>query len=278
MSSPTATPSAAGVHVVLAVKDLLNAKSRLAEAVPDVRRRDLVLAMLADTLSAVARTPQVAGVHVVTRDDAVAATAVRWGAAVLADPDVDGLNPALAHAAATIPHRPLVALQADLPALRPAELAAALDAAAGHLRCFVADRSGTGTTLLHTTGVELNARFGPGSAAAHSCSGATSLAPGWPGLRCDVDTVTDLAAALRLGVGPATAAVLDAMGTAGTVQDAPDSALVVRGDQGSTITCPPTAAALGGWRQLRTGQRVRVHRNTAGEVVLVTTAPAALPG
>ena len=33
---------------------------------------------------------------------------------------------------------------------------------------------------------------------------AVPLAREWPGLRCDIDTPDDLAAALRLGVGTAT--------------------------------------------------------------------------
>jgi 2-phospho-L-lactate guanylyltransferase len=44
----------------------------------------------------------------------------------------------------------------------------------------------------------------------HLRSGAVEL-PGAPGLRLDVDTPADLAEALLLGVGAATAAVLQAL-------------------------------------------------------------------
>jgi 2-phospho-L-lactate guanylyltransferase len=75
-------------------------------------------------------------------------------------------------------------------------------------RAFVADTAGTGTTLLAAApGVPLGPRFGPDSAARHAASGATALAGAWPSLRRDVDTAADLAEALVLGVGAATAAV-----------------------------------------------------------------------
>ena len=98
----------------------------------------------------------------------------------------------------------MAALVGDLPALRPAELDAALTAAAAHPAAFVADHLGTGTTLL-TAGpaTTLAPHFGPGSAAAHA-RGAVALSAG-PGLRTDVDTAADLARAAELGVGMRTA-------------------------------------------------------------------------
>ncbi|MGZ4583781.1 MAG: 2-phospho-L-lactate guanylyltransferase, partial [Mycobacterium sp.] len=50
--------------------------------------------------------------------------------------------------------------------------------------------------------------FGSDSSARHRRSGAIELTGAWPGLRCDVDTPDDLAAARRLGVGAATARAL----------------------------------------------------------------------
>jgi 2-phospho-L-lactate guanylyltransferase len=100
------------------------------------------------------------------------------------------------------------ALQADLPALRAAELSAAL-AEAGDRRAFVADAEGTGTTLLLSSpGGELAPRFGAGSARAHAESGANPVTAPVPTLRRDVDTPRDLAAAERLGLGRWTTAVL----------------------------------------------------------------------
>ncbi|GAA2334429.1 hypothetical protein GCM10010170_013950 [Dactylosporangium salmoneum] len=104
----------------------------------------------------------------------------------------------------------VVALTADLPAMRPKDLESALVAAAGtgH-RAFVPDLEGTGTVLLAApAGEALLPHFGPGSAAAHARSGATRLDGDWPSLRRDVDTAADLDAAARLGLGTHTGQVL----------------------------------------------------------------------
>ena len=50
--------------------------------------------------------------------------------------------------------------------------------------------------------------FGTRSAQRHRASGAVELRGAWPGLRRDVDTEDDLCAALALGVGPHTRALL----------------------------------------------------------------------
>jgi 2-phospho-L-lactate guanylyltransferase len=75
-------------------------------------------------------------------------------------------------------------------------------------RGFVPDHDASGTTLLAASaGLALAPSYGVGSQASHAGSGAVEL-PAGPGLRLDVDTPADLEAALRLGVGPATAAVV----------------------------------------------------------------------
>jgi 2-phospho-L-lactate guanylyltransferase len=117
-----------------------------------------------------------------------------------------GLNPALEHGAAEAtrmaPSWGVAVLGSDLPALRPAELAAALAATPAGGRAFVADFAGTGTTLLAaSSGVPLAPAYGLGSAAAHARSGAVALAGPWCSLRRDVDTAADLAAAAQLGLG-----------------------------------------------------------------------------
>ncbi|MGR7023460.1 2-phospho-L-lactate guanylyltransferase [Geodermatophilus sp. URMC 62] len=169
---------------------------------------ELVLALLADTVAAARACPEVADVVVVTDDERAAATVRACGARTVPDAPDRGLNPALAHGALAAATGAVAALSSDLPALRPAELAAALAAATAAPRCFVADAAGTGTTLLTAAGVPLDPRFGRDSAAAHAATGAVALAGGWPGLRRDVDTPGDLAAAVALGVGTATAALL----------------------------------------------------------------------
>jgi len=139
---------------------------------------------------------------------------------VVGDVPDRGLNPALEHGAAQARARDpacgVGALSADLPALRPAALGAALDAASAHASAFVCDTAGTGTTLLTARpGVSLRPRYGPRSRARHAAAGSVEIA-GEPGalasLRRDVDTEVDLLDALRLGTGPETARVARLLG------------------------------------------------------------------
>jgi 2-phospho-L-lactate guanylyltransferase len=206
--------------VIIPVKRLEVAKSRLRGTLPGVDLQALVLAMALDTVAAALASPVVGRVLVVTPDAAATAAALALGATTVADVPDAGLNPALAYAAAqtrrTAPASPpgVAALAADLPALRTAELTAALTAAATGAgggspgRSFVSDAAGTGTVLLAAApGVELEPCFGAGSAAAHAATGALALAGDWPSLRRDVDTAAELAAAVVLGLGPRTGAV-----------------------------------------------------------------------
>jgi 2-phospho-L-lactate/phosphoenolpyruvate guanylyltransferase len=201
--------------VVVPAKRLALAKTRLRPLTERLgaAHDDLVLALLADTVAATLSCPAVGEVVVVT-DDPTAADVVRMlGARTVADTPDRGLNPALEHGARSAAGPAVAALSSDLPALRPDELAAALRAAADG-RSFVADAQGTGTTLLTAVGTDLRPHFGPGSAQAHLGSGAVPLAGPWPGLVRDVDTEADLRAALALGAGPRTTALV------GRLQDA----------------------------------------------------------
>jgi 2-phospho-L-lactate guanylyltransferase len=205
--------------VVVPAKRLPLAKTRLRPlpgvlgGPPRAAHDRLVLALLADTVAAALASPAVAGVLVVTDDPSAAAEVTRLGARAVPDQPDRGLNPALAHGARVTGGTAVAALSSDLPALRAAELTAALAAAECAPRCFVADAQGTGTTLLTARGTELAPAFGAGSAQRHAAGDAVLLSGDWPGLARDVDTPADLRAALALGVGPHTTALLG--GTAG---------------------------------------------------------------
>ncbi|WP_222193892.1 2-phospho-L-lactate guanylyltransferase [Modestobacter italicus] len=199
--------------VVVPAKRLESAKTRLASLTGPLAggsHEQLVLALLADTVSAALASPAVGRVLVVTDDPRAAALVAALGARTTPDEPRSGLNAALAHGARVAGPGPLAALHSDLPALHPDELDAALTAAAGHVRSFVPDAAGTGTTLLAVRSGDLAPRFGPGSAAAHATGGAIPLDGDWPGLRQDVDTPADLRAARRIGVGQRTAGFLSA--------------------------------------------------------------------
>ena len=201
-----------GWVAVVPVKRLGAAKSRLRGAVPDARHADLALAMLGDTAAAVLACPSVDELIIVTDDPAAAAVAGAVGARAVPDEPDAGLNAAFRHGADVVAGRDRrrIAMAGDLPALRPDELSEAIRHIEG--RSFVADAAGTGTVLLGVPeGVDLDPRFGPGSAAAHGES-ALDITADWPGLRQDVDTEKDLRAVARIGVGPRTRALLRDVG------------------------------------------------------------------
>jgi 2-phospho-L-lactate guanylyltransferase len=208
----------ADVGLVIAVKRLAAAKTRLAPVFSAAIREKVVLAMLIDTIAAAAAVPAVQAITVVTPDETAADAAARLGARVLTDPTPDGhrdpLNNAISAAEAEVRDETanVVVLQGDLPALQPHELAAAIAAARRHPRSFVGDRHGTGTSALFSFGVALDPHFGADSARRHRSSGALELTGAWPGLRCDIDTPGDLLVARRLGVGAATTAAIATSG------------------------------------------------------------------
>ena len=122
--------------VIVPIKRLDLAKTRLRGALPGVSHADLVLAMTMDTVAAALACPVAGRVVVVTDDNAAAEAVGGLGADVVPDIPDAGLNPALAYAAtvarpkgATASLPGVAALAADLPALRAEELAAALRAA-----------------------------------------------------------------------------------------------------------------------------------------------------
>jgi 2-phospho-L-lactate guanylyltransferase len=229
--------------VLLPVKVLALAKSRLA-VLAGPRRWELALAMASDTVAAVVACPEVARVIVITSDPLAGERLAALGAIIV--PDVpagpagldgpgglyapggflerddgrqDALNAALLHGAAAASRRwpgtGLAALTADLPALRPAELAAALRAAelaaarASAGSAFVPDAAGVGTTMYAVApSGDFRPAFGGASRARHARAGAAELSlDGVPGLRRDVDTPDDLRAALGLGAGFRTTAL-----------------------------------------------------------------------
>ncbi|MEV7322176.1 2-phospho-L-lactate guanylyltransferase [Streptomyces sp. NPDC093970] len=199
--------------LVIPLKPLARAKSRLADTATDGLRPGLALAFAQDTVAAALACPAVGDVVVVTDDTLAARELSALGARIVPDTPGGGLNAALRFGAALArvsrPQSAVAALNADLPALRPVELGRVLDAAAEFPRAFLPDTAAVGTTLLAATaGNELAPAFGPDSRARHAASGAVELRPaGVESVRQDVDTGADLRTALALGVGPRTAAV-----------------------------------------------------------------------
>ena len=196
--------------VIVPVKGLGEAKSRLAAVLGPEQRASLVLAMLEDVLTAV-RAAHEGLLLLVTPDEGYAPAAERAGAELIAD-EGGGYNAAVAQALAAAGAREAGAallLPADQPRARPEELRSAIEALEEHGVVVAPSRDG-GTGLLGLRPPDAIApAFGIGSGARHRALGeAAGLAVAWlelPSLCDDVDEAADL---LRAGapLGEATAA------------------------------------------------------------------------
>jgi len=206
--------------VIVPLKALARSKTRLAQN--EGLRSELAFSFVRDVVAAALASPAVVEVIVVTDDQRATAVLRQAGARVISDPPGQGdMNDAIEHGSLAARGRNadvgLAALMSDLPALTSEQLTEALTAAWDIRRSYVPDADGIGTTMLTSRpGVRLAASFGVASADEHFASGARPLElDSTPGLRRDVDTAADLADAVALGVGPATAATLAAEGPFG---------------------------------------------------------------
>jgi 2-phospho-L-lactate guanylyltransferase len=206
---------------LVALKSSDVAKSRLT-TVPGPLRRRLAWTMALDTMRALTA---VLPVIVISNQPELAARLSREQifARVLVEPVTAGMNAALRHgekAASAASFSSTLACVGDLPALRPDSIRAVLAAAINGGRAFVADASGTGTTMLIASGTELEPHFQGRSAARHRASGAFALGAeelGGPlsDARRDVDSEVDLYDAYFLGLGSSTAQLFDGRGRLG---------------------------------------------------------------
>lgn len=202
--------------VVMPVKVLASAKSRLAGDGPD--RGELAFAFLQDALAAATSATAVGEVVVATADPRVSAAARAAGATVVDDTGHRGINAAAAWAAQQRARAGAVAIMvSDLPCLSAPVLDLAVHLADAQRTSFLADASGTGTTMwFATAGNPVAPRFGHGSGDAHRAAGDVDLAARHPDhapallrARLDVDMDADLTHAMRLGVGPHTRMLLE---------------------------------------------------------------------
>jgi 2-phospho-L-lactate/phosphoenolpyruvate guanylyltransferase len=240
------------------------AKSRLA-SVPAPLRRRLAWTMAVDTLRALTA---VLPVIVISNQPELAGrlSRERISARVLAEPLVAGMNAALRHgekAATGAGFSSTLACVGDLPALRPASVRAVVAAAINPGRAFVADASGTGTTMLIASGTELDPHFQGRSAAGHRESGAVALTAAELGgaladARRDVDSEVDLYDAYFLGLGSATAQLFDPRGRLGRyelimVDDRPGDVRYAVTADGDRLNLPAGALSE---RSTSAGQRL----------------------
>lgn len=196
--------------VVLPVKGGPAAKSRLGGP------PELAAAIVRDSLDAISSCPDVAGVVVVSSDPAVAGQVASVATVVVPERHPGaGLVQAVRDGVDSTGDRPgpVAVLLPDVPAARPEDIGAALQATRAALAArpmapmaVVPDTEGTGTVLLAARSARgLDPAFGPESATEHVRRGAVRLDLDLPRLRRDVDTPADLRAVLELGAGPRTA-------------------------------------------------------------------------
>jgi 2-phospho-L-lactate/phosphoenolpyruvate guanylyltransferase len=186
--------------VIVPVKPADVGKSRLG-AEPG-----LVRAIALDTVEAVLAARRVGRVLVVTSDPSGFPPEVD----IVREAAPAGLGAAIRAGLDAAGDGRRAVLLGDLPALRPADLDEALHRAKALPTAFVADREGTGSTLVTAgEGIELRHAFGAESARHHREMGIAELVlPAGSTVPLDVDTPEQLAATPQLG--PRTAAALAA--------------------------------------------------------------------
>jgi len=150
-SSFSLHPSSFRICVILPVKPLARAKSRLARALKAPTRAALVRSIFSRTLDVIAQVDRIDGVIVVSRDLTILELARQRNAITLMESD-SGLNPAItqaAHWAQAHRARAVIVIPVDLPLITPADLEALIDRAV-EKRCIVIapDRHEDGTNLL----------------------------------------------------------------------------------------------------------------------------------
>ncbi len=139
--------------IIVPVKRLSAAKSRLSKALPARQRRRLARMLLERTLTTLRRLKGIEGILVVSKDRVVPSIAGKYGAIHVREGQCDGLNRALARAADEAARRgaeAVMVLPADLPLLRTRDLAQAVRLARHSPFVVIApDRAERGTNLLY---------------------------------------------------------------------------------------------------------------------------------
>lgn len=201
---------AGGIWCVVPIKDLANAKTRLAPALSPEERRGLFTAMAEDVLEAAAAAQGLAGVLVLSNDPVARELAARHGARVEREPENIGQSEAVARAAAVVMADGadgVLTLPADAPLATAAEIDSVL-ARHGSERpamTIVPDHARRGSNcLVLTPGGLIPLHFGHVSFAPHLAEAETigvvpRIIDDLPGIALDVDTAEDLAMVLAIG-------------------------------------------------------------------------------
>jgi 2-phospho-L-lactate guanylyltransferase len=205
------------IWAVVPVKERDRAKERLAPLLPPALRQNLALAMLEDVLAAVAATPGLAGLIVVTLDPAAGRMARRFGARLVEAGARDGHTGAVAAAMRLLlaeGRAGMLTLPGDVPLATAAEISQII-AAHGPAPAFTIapshDEGGSNAILLSPPdAVPLS--FGVDSFVPHlraaTARGIRPTVLRLPGIALDIDNPDDLAALVRLRSPTRTRALL----------------------------------------------------------------------
>lgn len=186
---------------ILPVKDLVDAKQRLAPALDAPARRALFEAMLEDVLEALAGCERLAGICVVTRDPHAERLAARYAARVLREQQNQGQTEAVSLAARTLAGEgisAMLAVPADIPTVNARELETLIAAHTGGRAVTIGparDKLGSNAMLVSPPDV-MPFRFGDNSFYPHveraRSLGIEPTIIEQPGIGLDVDTPEDL--------------------------------------------------------------------------------------
>ena len=200
--------AAAPIWAVVPVKETNAAKQRLAAVLPPALRRALALAMLEAVLAALAATPGLSGIVLVTVGREAMRLGQRYGAGTIADGARDGHTGAVAAAARRLAAEGcggMLTLPGDIPLVTPEEIGRLLAAHRPAPAFTIApahDERGSNAILASPPGaVPLSFgddSFVPHLAAAERC-GIRPTVLHLPGIAFDIDNPADLAHFARLG-------------------------------------------------------------------------------
>ncbi len=189
-------------QVLVPLKDLVEAKSRLSGLLRPSERRALAQAMAEDVLSVLGRHARVSHITLLSDDPGAAMLAQKYGANWWSEAELGcrGLNPLIGRACGRLldeRDEPLIVMHADLPMLDAADIDAALDAREKGGLVVGCDRAGRGTNLLAFDVLAVpEFCFGHDSCARHLESarkaGITAHLLQRPGIELDVDEAPDL--------------------------------------------------------------------------------------
>jgi len=186
--------------ILVPVKNLSNAKQRLAALLDQPTRTQLAQAMLLDVLEAIHAWPNRPAVALVTSDNFAAGCARKFGFEAIPDQanhsETDAIDMATRVCVERREHSTLV-LPADIPLVQPAELDQILQAAPSEGSVLVPSADGRGSNAVWRSPAALfPLRFGNNSFKPHLSAARATRKPcvvlSLPGIGLDIDNPADL--------------------------------------------------------------------------------------